>query len=86
MGEFNSTGYSASVRLWLKYGERMIPLSHSGGSYVIPRDPIDLPAGDGAIVLEIDGTRYERPVTLPGGMRSDDREVVVSSRDEHAPF
>jgi hypothetical protein len=86
MGEFNSTGYSATVRLWLQFGERIIPLSHTAGTFVIPREPLDLPAGNGTVIVEVDGTRYERPVTLPGGMRADDREVVVSSRDEHAPF
>lgn len=64
----------------------MIPLSHSAATYVIAREPVDLPAGDAEVVFEVDGTRYERAVTLPGGMRSDVGETVVSSRDGVAPF
>lgn len=86
MGRETPTGYSASVRIWLRYGERMIPLSHSSATYVIPWAPIDLPPGDGQIVVEVDGTQYERPVTLPGGMRSGDREVMVTARDHYAPL
>lgn len=64
----------------------MIPLCHSSSTFVIAREPVDLPAGEAEIILEVDGTRYQRPVTLPGGMRSDSREALVSSRDEYAPF
>jgi hypothetical protein len=38
------------------------------------------------IIFEVDGTPYHRPVTLPGGMRSATREVMVTSRDDCAPF
>ena len=79
-------GFSASVRIWLRYGDHLIPLSHCASTFVIAAQPVDLPAGEAQIVLEVDGTRFERPVTLPGGMRIDTLETPVTARDGCAPF
>ena len=80
------TGFSTSVRIWLRYGDRLISLSHCAATFVIAAHPVELPAGEGEIVLEVDGNRFERPVTLPGGMRIDTLETPVSARDGCAPF
>jgi hypothetical protein len=86
MGTQTPTGYSASVRLWLLCNGRKIPLSHSSSTFVIAAEPVNLPAGDAKIVFTVDGTPYERAVTLPEGMSRDVREAMVISRDQHAPF
>ena len=80
------TGFSAAVRIWLRYGDQLIRLSHCSSTFVIAMDPVELPAGEAEVILEVDGNGYERPVTLPSGMRADHSETLVSARDECAPF
>ena len=86
MGTKNATGYSASVRIWLRRGNDMIPLSHSAATFVIARQPTNLPAGDADIVFTVDDARYERPVTLVNGMTTENREAMVLARDGVSPF
>ena len=86
MGKVNPTGYSATVRMWLLHGDRVVPLSHTSSTFVIAWEPVDLPAGDAQIVFTVDGTRYEREVTLVKGMTAVNREAMVISRDKVAPF
>lgn len=85
MATRNPTGFSADVRLWLRSGSQMIPLSHSSSTFVIAKTPIDLPAGDAEIIFSVDGEEYKRPVVLVTGMSTRRRETMVLSRD-HLPF
>jgi len=85
MGETNPTGYSASVRIWLRCGFQTIPLSHASSTFVIASQASDLPAGDAEIVFTVDDAKYERAVTLPGMSRTS-REAMVLSRDAVSPF
>ena len=86
MGCANPTGYSASVRLWLRCGDQMVPLSHTAERFVIAWEPVDLPPGDAEIVYTIDNAPFERPVTLIHGMSRTSREATVRSREPVAPF
>jgi hypothetical protein len=86
MGQETLTGYSTSIRLWLRYSGRIIPLSHSSATFVIAWQPIDLPVGDAEIVFTVDGTPYERAIKLPNGMQANSYETMISSRDDCAPF
>ena len=86
MAHQNPTGYSATVRIWLYYGEKMIPLSHASSTFVIAKAPEDLPAGDAEIVFTVDGERYERRVQLVDGMSVKRREAMVLSCDAISPF
>ena len=72
--------------MWLSCGDRRISLSHTSSTYVIAKEPADLPPCDADIVFTIDGTRYERPIKLINGMTSSSREAAVASRDHIAPF
>lgn len=81
-----TTSYSARVRLWLSYGGRSIPLTHTSGTFIIAAEAVDLPPGDATIVYTIDEKRHERKVHLTEGMSPDRRETPVLSRDVVAPF
>jgi hypothetical protein len=86
MGKVNPTGYSATVRMWLRYANQLIPLSHTASTFVIARDAVDLPAGDAQLVYMVDGIRHEHDVTLPDGMRQNRPQTTVFARDSAAPF
>jgi hypothetical protein len=86
MGETNPTGYSAAVSIWLRHGERMIPLSHASSTFIIASAPTDLPPGNAEIVFTVDEAQYKRDVTLPQGMTRQSREAMVLSRDGITPF
>jgi hypothetical protein len=86
MGKRTPTGYSADVQIWLICGDRRIKLSHASSTFVVAAEAVNLPACDAQIEMTIDGDRYERPVSLPGGLSAERREATVFDRDGVAPF
>lgn len=82
MGKFNETGYSATVRIWLECAGRVVPLAQTAGTFIISREPIELPANsDARIVFTVDDFEYRRDVTLVDGMRCNCPETMVLERD-----
>lgn len=75
------------MRLWLEYGEdgTRISLSHVEEGYIIPREAINLPPGEGVVVVSVNGHEHRRVVSLDEGMSEKDREVRVRPRDA-VPF
>lgn len=80
----NPTGYSSVVRLTLRQNGHEVSLSHSCDSFVIARNPIDLPAGPATVVTQIDDQRYERTVVLTVGMSSQRGKTLISKLPETA--
>lgn len=78
----NPTGYSSVVRLTLRQKGHEVALSHSCDSFVIARNPIDLPPGPATVVTRIDGERYERTVMLTEGMSTESRKIPISKLPE----
>ena len=86
MGQFNDTGYSARVRIWLECEGHRIPLAQTSATFVIANRPIELPPESCArIVFTVDEEEYRREVTLVNGMKIDHDETMVLDRD-HLPF
>lgn len=85
MGQETPTGYSASVRLWLEYGNRIVPLSHTARDFVIADTAVEMPPGDAVVVVEVDGVPSRRAVTLPGGMSVDSTRVAIRTKSS-LPF
>ncbi|MBN4052547.1 hypothetical protein JYT82_00370 [bacterium AH-315-K20] len=52
-----STGYSATVRLTLRIGDRRFELAQVGPTWVLFDKPVVLPSGSAVLEIEIDG-RY----------------------------
>lgn len=86
MGKFNPTGYSADVQLWLVSDQHRIPLTHSGDTFVIAANPVEMPPCDAKIIVMVDSVQFERPVRLAHGMSQHIRQTAVHSIDQIAPF
>ena len=90
----NKTGFSAQVRMWMTLADlgcipgrtRTIALSHSGGTFVIASEPVELPPCDADLVYTIDERRFERRVRLVHGMTAAKRETAIVFLDDVAPF
>ena len=74
------------MQIWLIAGGRRIKLSHASSTFVVAAEAVNVPAGEAQIEMVIDGDRFERPVSLPGGLSPDNREATVFDRDSIAPF
>lgn len=61
-----SAGYSASVRLTLRVGERTIPLAQVGPDWVRFPEPVRLDPGIAVLEIEIDGRRECTEVEIEG--------------------
>jgi hypothetical protein len=76
----NLTGYSANIELRLEVADRFVPLAQVGDTFVITREPADLPPGEATVVFSVDGVEHRRAVFLPDGMRPGNDRVVVHDR------
>jgi len=93
----NKTGFSARVRMWMSVVDvreatggvavqMTVALSHSGGTFVIASEPVELPPCDADLVYTIDERRFERRVRLVHGMTAAKRETAIVFLDDVAPF
>jgi hypothetical protein len=86
MGKVNETGYSATVRLWLQCAGHTLPLAQTSSTFIIAKEPIELPPNTPAqIIATVDDTTYRRDVTLVHGMTRNCPEAMILARD-HIPF
>jgi hypothetical protein len=73
-------GYSATVRLRLVFAEQIVSLAQVAPEWVIARSPVELPAGNAQVVVEVDGQEFKREVYLPEGMtRALDTKVRIQT-------
>jgi hypothetical protein len=70
-----STGYSAQVRLQMVVGNRTLELGQIGPEGVVVREPVELPPGQGEVVMHVDDFERRWQVYLPDGISSKSREV-----------
>lgn len=75
--------YSSNVRLWLDCAYGIVPLSQTGGTFVVSVEPRQVPPCEAQIVVSVDGHEYRRPVYLIHGITPDNPVVRVV---DEAPF
>jgi hypothetical protein len=57
--------HSATLRLNLHIAGQAYPLVKMGEKMCVLREPCDIAAGDGELILEIDGSERRWPIHLP---------------------
>jgi hypothetical protein len=67
-----STRYSATVKLELICGDKIIPLTHICNMWIRPQKAISLPPGPAEIIVRVDGIPHTMRVNLPDGMKESD--------------
>jgi len=67
MTAFNSSPHSANIRLCLRQGDKVVPLSHVAPDFVVFAVTEVLCDGDGEIIVEIDGETFTRKVMITAG-------------------
>ncbi len=70
-------GHSAKVQLWMEIEGKLHPLNQAADTWVMPAEKWDHPPVNAVIIMDIDGSRFCRNVTLPNGISPSDRFVVV---------
>lgn len=70
-----STGYSAKVRLHLVVGDSTFEVSQMGPTFVHLRHQVELPPGEGVVVMHVDDFERRWTVSLPEGASRDSKVV-----------
>ncbi|MGQ0636166.1 MAG: hypothetical protein ACT4QC_16255 [Planctomycetaceae bacterium] len=85
-GATRGNGYSATVKLDLEVGDRLISLHQIGPGTIWLREPIDLPPCDAIVVMHIDDHEQRWPVYLPDGLSRESCSGRTFAREPVAPF
>ncbi|MEM7809136.1 MAG: hypothetical protein AAF561_13590 [Planctomycetota bacterium] len=71
-------GYSPPLRIKLEMAGRSFNVAMTAPSWIIVRDVVEMPPGDGVLHVEIDGDVRSRVLTFPEGFRPDRRRQPCS--------
>jgi hypothetical protein len=77
--EAEGNRYSSSVRLRLEGAGQVIRLAQVAPDWVIPAEPMNLPACDVDVVVWVDGEEDVRHMHLPHGRSASGEKVRVTS-------
>lgn len=73
-------GHSAQVNLRLLVNGRTIPVVQLGPDFLLVDAPLDLPAGDASVVMQVDAGERRWNVRLPDGCSVASRRVAITTR------
>jgi hypothetical protein len=67
------------VTLDLIFQGQRIPLAQVAHNFAILQEPMDLPSGEGEIVMSIDGSVTRIPISLPVGCQAPTKRFPIGS-------
>lgn len=73
-----SVAHSAVVRMYLVISSQRIGVAQVGPDFMILDEPMELPAGRGELVVEVDGNERRRVVNLPDGLRASEMRTQIA--------
>jgi len=77
---FTVAPFTTTVKLWLLFQDKQIPLAEAGPDYIRARQPLDIPAGSECIlIISVDGEQMPHHVILPDGMSAAHPEAAIVS-------
>jgi len=76
----SATGHSAIVTMELRTNGECIRLAQLGPDFAIPVDAVDLPPGDGEVVMSVDGEVTRMPVSLSEGSSRSRLRIPLAGR------
>lgn len=71
------TNFSAEVRLTLRFAGRCLPLGQITPDAVFCDPPVELPPGEGEVVMTVDGQARTWAVLLPVGSKVDQPRTPI---------
>lgn len=73
-------GHSAQVKMRLLVNELTVPVVQLGPDFLLLDAPLDLPAGDASVVMQVDKGERRWDVRLPDGISAASRRVAIMAR------
>ena len=73
-------GHSAQVKMRLLVNELTVPVAQLGPDFLLLDAPVDLPAGDASVVMQVDQQERRWDVRLPDGSSASSRRVAIVAR------
>jgi hypothetical protein len=73
-------GHSAQVKMRLLVNELTVPVVQLGPDFLLLDAPLDLPAGDASVVMQVDQQERRWDVRLPDGSSASSRRVAIVAR------
>ena len=73
-------GHSAQVKMRLLVNELTVPVVQLGPDFLLVDAPLDLPAGDASVVMQVDQGERRWNVRLPDGISAASRRVAIVAR------
>lgn len=74
-------GHSAQVKMRLLVNELTVPVVQLGPDFLLVDAPLDLPAGDASVVMQVDQQERRWNVRLPDGSSAASRRVAIVARE-----
>ncbi len=65
-----SQAHSATVKLTLRLGDRLLDVAQVARDFLILREPATSTATEGTLLMSIDGRVTETPIILPRGLEA----------------
>lgn len=75
-------GHSAQVKMRLLVNGLSVPVVQLGPDFLLVDAPLDLPAGDASVVMQVDRDERRWEVRLPDGISATSRRVAIVARAE----
>ena len=72
------SSHSSVVTLELLFGQRRIPIAQMCSECLIAVEAIELPIGEGVVLMHVDGKPTMIPVYLPNGCNHGEQEFRIS--------
>ena len=74
-------GHSAQVKMQLLVNGLTVPVVQLGPDFLLVDAPLDLPAGDASVVMQVDQGERHWKVRLPDGSSAASRRVAIAARE-----
>ncbi len=74
-------GHSAQVKMRLLVNGITVPVVQLGPDFLLLDTPLNLPAGDASVVMQIDQGERRWDVRLPDGSSAASRRVAIVARE-----
>jgi len=74
-------GHSAQVKMRLLVNQLSVPVVQLGPDFLLVDSPVDLPAGNASVVMQVDQGERRWEVRLPNGSSAASRRVAIVARE-----
>ena len=72
-------GHSARVKMQLQVNHVTLSVAQLGPDFLLLDAPMDLPAGDASVLMQVDQQERRWNVRLPDGISAASRRVVIAA-------